>query len=144
MNRPIGVIIIAVLQLIGSIMSLLVGLGILIFRDAFLQMLSQSPEFQQSAQDLPPGVLGGVATFTGVVMLIASLIGFLLAYGLFTLKGWAWIVTLIFSALGILSNLSSIITGQTNRGFAVIQLVISIVIVYYLWRPEVKRAFGRS
>jgi hypothetical protein len=143
MNRPVGVTIIAVLQLLSSIIALLIGLGVLILKDAFVQTLSESPEFQQSAQDLPPGVLGGVATFTGVIILVASLIGFLLAYGLFTLKGWAWIVTLIFSALGILGNLSNIITGQANRGFAVIQLVISIVVIYYLLRPEVKRAFGR-
>jgi hypothetical protein len=143
MNRPVGVTIIAVLQLIGSIFSLLIGLGVLILKDAFLKTLAESPEFQQSAQDLPPGVLGGVAIFTGVIILVASLIGFLLTYGLFTLKGWAWIVTLIFSALGILGNLSGIITGQ-NRGLAVFQMVISIVIVYYLLRPEVKRAFGRS
>ena len=143
MSRPTGVTILAVLQAIVSALSLLIGIGILIFKDFFLQALIESPEFQQSAQDVPPGVLEGIATFTGIIVLISSLIGLFLAYGLFKLQSWAWIVTLVFQILGILSNLFNLVSGQGPPGWVVLQLVISSVIVYYLFRPEVKRAFGQ-
>lgn len=143
MNRPTGVTILAVLQAILSGMSLLAGISILALKDVFLEALVATPEFQQSAQDLPPGVLEGVATATGIIVLISGLIGLLLAYGLFKLKGWAWIVTLIFQILGILSSIINLING-ISPGVTVIQLVIAGVIVYYLLRPEVKRAFGQT
>jgi hypothetical protein len=66
----------------------------------------------------------------------------LIAWGLFKLKGWAWLTTLIFQGLGILGNLSNLATGM-NPGNAVLQLVISGVVIYYLLRPNVKRAFGK-
>ncbi|MBD2462208.1 hypothetical protein H6G89_14265 [Oscillatoria sp. FACHB-1407] len=143
MNRPTGVTILAVLQAILSSITLIIGVGVLVFKDQFLQMLVETPEFQQSGETIPPEVLSGIATFTGIIVIISGLIGLLLAYGLFKLYGWAWIVTLVFQILGILSNLFGLFTAPANAGWTVIQLVISGVIVYYLLRPQVKRAFGQ-
>ncbi len=143
MNRPVGVTIIAVLQLLQSLLGLLVGLGILLFKDAFVKAFIQNSQIQQSSQQVPPEALQLGLNIGGGVAILGALIGLLLAYGLFALKGWAWIITLIFSILGILGNLMTAINGQGNRGIAVVQLVINAVIIYYLLRSEVKRAFGR-
>lgn len=131
-NRPTGVTILAVLQLIFSVLGLIGGLGVLLFGGQLAETASQQGQ----------AGLNGTLQILGLVVVVSSLIGILLAWGLFTLKGWAWITTLIFQGLGILSNLASLAQGS-NAGGAVFSIVISGVIIYYLLRPEVKQAFGK-
>jgi hypothetical protein len=73
--------------------------------------------------------------------LIAIGIGYLVvSYGLLKGRGWAWTVTLILSYLGIVTSIISIVGGN----FASIgHLVISIAIIYFLYRPQSKAYFGK-
>ena len=64
-----------------------------------------------------------------------------MAYGLWKGKGWAWTITLILSYVGIALGIASIVTGNIG---AVFHLIINIVVVYYLYRPNVKLFFGKS
>jgi hypothetical protein len=82
--------------------------------------------------------------FVGAVgfVLIAIGIAFLgVAWGLITGKGWAWIVTVILSIIAIISSIISIASGHFG---AVIHLILSGVILYYMYRPDVKSYFGRT
>jgi len=134
MNRPVGVTIVAALQLVGAVLILVGSLGTLWFKDAIVRELSEVP---QASQD------GAFVVGFGIFLLVLGLMGLLLAYGLFMLQAWAWVATLVLEGLKTLSNLSTMATGIGSRGIAVFQLVISAVILYYLLRSEVKRAFGR-
>jgi hypothetical protein len=65
---------------------------------------------------------------------------FLLAWGLFKAKGWAWTITLILAIISIIFS----ILGVGSGGFVnIINIVISGIILYYLYRPAVKSFFGR-
>jgi uncharacterized membrane protein (DUF2068 family) len=64
-----------------------------------------------------------------------------MAYGLWKGKGWAWTITLILSYVGIALGIVSIVTGNIG---AVFHLIINIIVVYYLYRPNVKMFFGKS
>ena len=134
MNRPVGVTIVATLQLMGAVLILMGSLGILWFKDAIAQEFSSVPGATQDSNF----VMG-----FGVFLLVLGFLGLLLAYGLFMLQAWAWMATLVLEGLKTLSNLSTVATGVGSRGIAVFQLVISAVLLYYLLRSEVKRAFGR-
>lgn len=135
MNLPIGVTILAVLQLISGIFTTLGGLYILIFRTAIFQRVSELENVPQAHKFI---------TAFGVFLLIAGLIGLLIAYGLFSLKDWAWLTALILNCLSILSSLLAVLFNQNRKSGDIIGLVITGVIVYYLLRPEVKRAFGKN
>ena len=75
-------------------------------------------------------------------ILIAIGIGYLaVSYGLLKGRGWAWSITLILSYIGIALAIVSIVTGNF---LPIINLAINIVIVYILYRPQVKAFFGRS
>ena len=124
---------IAVLQLIGAILVLIGSLGILIFKEAIVPELAHSAALSQEST---------FVTGFGIFLLILSGVSFLLAYGLYQLKRWAWLTTLVLQSLGILSNLTTLFTGGPNQGVAVFQIIVSSVVIYYLLRPEVKRAFG--
>ena len=134
MNRPVGVTIVATLQLIGAVLILTGSLGILWFREAIAQQFSETPS---AAQD------GSFVIGFGIFLLLLGLMGLLLAYGLFMLQAWAWLATMVLEGFKTVSNLSTVATGVGDRGIAVFQLVISAIVLYYLLRSEVKRAFGR-
>jgi uncharacterized membrane protein (DUF2068 family) len=79
------------------------------------------------------GVIGGVLVALGIASLIV-------AWGLLKGKGWAWIVTIIITIISIVFNIVSIAAGNIG---SVVGLIINGVIIYYLYRPNVKSYFGR-
>jgi hypothetical protein len=108
-HRPLGVTIIAVLNLIGGIIAIAVGV---------------------------PALIVGV----GIVLIAVGIASLAMAYGLWKGKRWAWTITLILSGIGIIFGLASIGAGHTG---AVIEIIIYAVIIYYLYRPNVKAFFGK-
>jgi hypothetical protein len=108
-HRPLGVTIIAILNLIVGIIGIAVGIPLLIV---------------------------GV----GIVLIVIGIASIVMAYGLWKGKGWAWIITLILSGIGIISGIVSIARGQYG---AVAEIIIYAVIIYYLYRPNVKAFFGK-
>ena len=82
------------------------------------------------------------AYFIGIAsILIAIGIAYLVvSYGLMKGRGWAWSVTIILSYIGIVFSIVAIVGGN----FASIpQLVISIIIVFFLYRSQSKAFFNK-
>jgi hypothetical protein len=134
MHRPLGVTIVAVLQLIGAILILIAGVGTLFLSSAIGIPFSIRPMVSQE---------GAFVVGFAIFLLILGGLSLLLAYGLFTLKGWAWIAMLVLQGLGIVSNLATIASGAENRGAAVLQIAVSAGVMYYLLQAEARRVFGR-
>ena len=76
----------------------------------------------------------------GVVPILLGIASFVMAYGLWVGKGWAWTITLIISVISIISAIVSIAFGGYG---AIINIIINAVIIYYLYRPNVKAYFGK-
>ncbi|CAN5733812.1 hypothetical protein BH23THE1_BH23THE1_27910 [soil metagenome] len=97
-------------------------------------------------------ILGGIGSLVGGIALVAiipllgaaliiiGLVYFGVAYGLWQGLKWAWIITLIVTVIAFISGLGSIIVGNVG---AAIPLIINAIIIYYLFRPNVKAYFGR-
>ena len=119
-KRPLGVTIVAILMIINGIILIAAGIGGITVG---------------AAMDIPLiGVSSGVLVALGIAAIIV-------AWGLIKGKGWAWIVTVILSIISIIMSIIAIAGG--NFG-SIINLVISGVILYYMYRPEVKAYFGRT
>lgn len=89
------------------------------------------------------GLTGAVATIAVVAGSVAIVLGiawFVLAWGLLTGKGWAWIITVILSIISIIFSIVGIASGGAP---SIISLIINGVIVYYMFRPNVKAYFDR-
>jgi hypothetical protein len=155
-SRPTGVTIIAILNIIGGII-MLFGAIALIAIGAILPTLPPSA-FNQSelpgnltagqAPIPPPGVpmvspslFGGIGIAIGGVLLAIAIVSFVVAYGLLKGLGWAWTVTVILSIISIVLNVISIAAGNIA---SIISIIISAVILYYLYRPHVKAYFGKG
>lgn len=130
MGRPIGVTLLAVLAGIGGILGILSGL-------AFLGVDGLAASYGVAAA-------GGTSAIAGVVALVVSIVGLALAYGFWTLKPWAWrwgIVVIVVEGVAAVLGAAGIVfsTGVVN---AVVGIAFLALIIWYLNRPEIRRAFG--
>ena len=77
----------------------------------------------------------------GIILLALGIAYFVMAYGLWIGKRWAWTITLILSVIGIIVAIASIVAGNVG---AIISIIIHGVVIYYLYRPNVKAFFGKQ
>jgi hypothetical protein len=113
MSRPLGVTVLAILQLLGALAMFSVGalalLAALVTSILWLIILA-------------------------VIPLVIGIIGFILFYGLWNLKSWAWIWTVVV-------NLLTVIFSLTNISANIISIAISLLIVIYMFSPGIKDHF---
>ena len=127
--RPTGVTILAVLAVIGGIFSLLGALAGL----AGGALVATSGG----------GALGGLVAVIGLVALVMGILYFALAYGFWNLKPWAWTLGIALAAISIVLAVLGILGDSSTLISQIISIAISGAIIYYLWQPHVKAAFGR-
>ena len=131
-----------------------------------LQLQQPQQQQQQQQQDLQNAAelqalarfLGGVGIAIGAIVLAVGIGYLVVSYGLLKGKGWAWIVTVILTIIAIAVQIVSGITASMfNASFIddtnsfvtgiiaqIVGIAINGVILYYLYRPNVKAFFGRS
>lgn len=135
-QRPTGVTILAIIQILGGILSLLVGVSGLFFGGLIVAAGDGQPAGEVAT-------MGPILVGASIAALISGIIGLIAGFGLFTLKGWGWTLAIVFSVLNILNNLVSVFQGRNVAG-AIVGIVISGLILYYLNQSNVKRAFGKA
>jgi hypothetical protein len=90
---------------------------------------------------VPSLLIGAAAIAVGIIIIILGIVSFIVAYGLLKGMGWAWTLTVVLSVIVIILNAISIASG--NFG-GIISIIISAIILYYLYRPHVKSFFGKG
>ncbi len=117
------------------------------------QELQSAAELQALAQ-----FLGGVGVAIGAIVLAVGIGYLIVSYGLLKGKGWAWIITVILTIIAIAVQIVSGITASMfNASFIddtnsfvtgiiaqIVGIAINGVILYYLYRPNVKAFFGKG
>ena len=126
MGRPIGVTILAILEIIEG----LVFLGYAALLSALSATALTSIPF---VGPIIAAIFGAVA----IVLIILGIAGFVLAYGLWGGKGWAWTLSIIFAVIGILVGLVTLPNG-------IVIIIIDALIIYYLMQSQVKAFFGKA
>jgi len=131
-NAPTGVKVISVLYYIGAVISILAGLAFLIGAGVLSRVLAEIPVL---------GALGaGLFVAGGIVMIAFGVLGFFIGRGLWNTRNWARILVIVFSALGVLSGLLTIIGGDFS---GILGLIINGLIGgYLLFNDAVKKAFA--
>jgi hypothetical protein len=159
-SRPIGVTIIAILNIIGGAFMLVFGIGLItlgailptlppsVFNQTEIQgnltagQLPISPP--ASSSDSPMALqsfIGGLGIAFGAVLVAIAIVSFVVAYGLLKGRGWAWTLAIILSIISIVWNAITLATAANFGG--IISIIISGIILYYLFRPHVKEYFGK-
>jgi cytochrome bd-type quinol oxidase subunit 2 len=143
-HRPIGVTILAILQILG-------GLGLLLLSFIFfglaalLGSASLTPEIRDQIPQWFLNLGSTVFLIVGVIILIFAIISFLLARGFLKGKRWARTVGIVLAVLEILGAITTAIaSGNVNQiatvGFTAI---IPIIILLYLMLPNTKAWFAQ-
>lgn len=156
-RRPIGITAIAVLSVLGGIVYLIGGLFIMamptlmsILNEELSSTVSpiQYAAAESSSNDIPESFLPGIpAEFVSTYGAIVAAMGvtlFVLAYGLFGGKAWAWTLGVVISVVMIAWTIAEAARDPSQEVIIVaISLGISIAILCYLYRPHVRRYFGK-
>ena len=125
-SRPIGVTIIAILEILAAIIMIL--LGIVFF--------ALGPVFESFG--LP--VVGMIGNGVGIFLLVVGLIAVVIGWGLLTGKNWARWLVIIGSALGILLGVWGFIVDPSSAS-ALIGVVPSLLFIYVIMRSDAKAFF---
>lgn len=128
MQRPLGVTLIAILSAIGGVFGLLAALVLL---------------GAGAAVSTATG-LGGLTFVAGVIILAYAVLSLVLAYGFWNLKPWAWPLGVGVQALGVVQSVLQFMNDGSNVVGLVFSLAIAGIILWYLFQPHVKAAFGRA
>ena len=134
MSRPVGITLLGILQVLFGAAGLTIGLGLLAFTDPIVGHFATAP-----AIPLERSWVAGM----GWALILLALLAWAYAYGLFKLQRWAWWATLVPQVLSLMGTLLAASNGQAAPLQLLFSLILPLAIVYYLFRPEVKQAFGR-
>src|SRR2546429_5432974 len=129
-SRPVGITILAVLEILIGIVGLLASLVIIGFSALFATLPTVGSLI--GAVGL---VIGGVVLFFSVIWL-ATGVGFL--HG----RSWSWTLGMIFSILSLLGAIGALTIGLITGGVG--GLIFWGLMLYYLTRTHVKAFFGKG
>jgi hypothetical protein len=141
-DRPTGVTAMAVVAGIAGAADILAGLGDIGMGGGFLGDLGFGATFD------------AIMTGVGLVLVAVGALGLATAFGLWRGRNWAWLIARLWASLCIivgivgvaLSLLSDRIVTEILAAMigAAIPAVIAAVVLWYLYQPNVKAAFGRG
>jgi hypothetical protein len=137
MQRPVGVTIVAVITIIYGIFSLLLALlgllGLALAASGVGNVAARYSTGNLVYATISDAVLGILYLAFGI--------------GAFQLKGWAWTTGVVALVLDIVRHIVSVVIqrfGALTIVVASITIVIALVLLWYLFRPNVRAAFGRA
>jgi uncharacterized membrane protein (DUF2068 family) len=113
-ERPLGVTILAILAAVQGILAIILGLMVLFTPFAFV----------------------------GISALIAGAINLYLAWGLWTLKRWAFVLTVVFMVIDLVFAVISLFSRSVTVWQAILSMIIpAVILIYFLADSNVRTAF---
>jgi hypothetical protein len=135
MKRPVGVTILAVIASIYGVFSLL------------LALLGLFGSLLKASGVAPIAYSSGTLAYATISDAVLGILYLAFGIGAFRLKGWAWIMGVVALALDVVRSLGSfVIQGFSISKIAVpsFTIVIALLLLWYLFRPNVRAAFGKA
>ena len=129
-SRPVGITILAVLEILIGIVGLLASLAII----GLSALLATLPRVGS--------LLGTFGLIIGAVVLFFSIIWLATGAGFLHGRGWSWTLGMIFSVLSLLGAIGALTIGLITGGVG--GLIFWGLMLYYLTRTHVKAFFGKG
>ena len=144
-SLPSVIKIVTILAIVNGIILLVGGLITIYFIPTIitsqLRNITNLTEVNQLHPQISSGVSGTILSIIYIIALVSIALGgtwFCLAWSMYDSKQWAWLTTVILSIITIIFSILSI--GDIVN---ITTLIISGLILYYMYRPYVKSYFGR-
>lgn len=131
-RRPLGVTIIAIILFIEGILELLA---------AILAFLAAHAVHVHVRNVL--GMAGDVfANTLGIIALVIAVVTLLVAWGLFTLKSWAFWTVVVVEVITVIHEILRFFQPNSNTASIIAALVLPVIILLYMFLDaNVRRAF---
>ena len=129
-SRPVGITILAALEILIGVVGLLASLVII----GFSALFSTLPKVGS--------LLGAVGLVVGGVVLLFGVIWLATGVGFLHGRGWSWTLGMIFSVLSLLGAIGALTIGLITGGVG--GLIFWGLMLYYLTRTHVKAFFGKG
>ena len=85
-------------------------------------------------------MVAALSILFALVFLVAALLYFLAAYGVWKRRGWGWWLTVVVNALALIGSLASLAMGGAP---SLVTLILAVALLYAVTRPSVKAHCGR-
>lgn len=85
--------------------------------------------------------LGPIFLMGPIFLLILGFTSMLAAVGLYKGQKWSWTLLLVLSGFGAAGYLLNVVNGQF---ISIVGVAYNSVIIYYLYRPHVRKYFGKQ
>lgn len=131
--RPLGVTLVGFYQILRGILSLLFGLSLMAFTGLAAKLASLAAEGNAVQRLL--STFGHVA---GLAIIVFGVIHMLAGWGVLQMENWGRLLTLLFSAVGLVLVLPGVMHGHI---FSLFFGAINAASIFYLAMPPIKRAF---
>ena len=144
MNRPTGVTVLSIIAFILGGLEILCGAVLALGMGAFGAALGKAAG---GTEGMPAGgaglagILGALGAVIGIVIIVIGAIAILSGIGLWGLKNWGRIMTIIWAGLGLLVNVLGVTRGGAGMILAIGFIAFYGWALYYLFTADVKRAF---
>ena len=134
-KRPASVTLVAVLQILDGLWGLASGCALLAGGGALAAVIIR---FVETPRWLG-GTLGGAVALVGLVLVLFALLDFVLAWGIWALRRWAWWLTMLASVLSLLGSAGTLAGGNLT---SIPSVAIDGLTILLLLTTSVRRALG--
>ncbi len=136
-TRPTGITVLALIYIALAALSLLWSLTVFGFGG-----LAATFGSLFGAQSI--ATTGVNSVVSGTLGIITAIVELIVAFGLWKLRPWAWLLAIIAIGLNVVGGVLGMFSGGLwTFCCGVFGLIIPAAILIYLLRPHVRQAFGR-
>ena len=146
MNRPTGVTVLAVLMFLGTAFLLL--FAVLCFvGGAFIGSIIGSAAQHSGSGVAGAGLGAAIGAAIGVVFLIFAGLDAVCGYGLWAMKEWGRMLTIVLTAISLVFAVFTLFGSMMHFHiaavfFTLVRIGIGALIIWYLSQPQIKAAFA--
>ena len=131
--RPLGVTLVGYYQIVRGVIGLLFGLSVLLFTGLVTKVASVAAEGNAIER-----LLHGFGHAVGLIIIAFAVVHMVAGYGLLQMQNWGRLLTILFSAIGLVLVLNGLVHAHI---FSVFFGVINAASIFYLAMPPTRRAF---
>ncbi len=137
-KRPLGVTILAVFDILVGIFPVYLGVVYIIAAGFVAQMGGSLGGWGM------PGFFALFGAFIlplGLILLVLGILAVVVGWGFWKGRGWAWTFGLVLYVIGTVLGVRSLAVGDVA---SIVVVVIGALLVYYMFRPNIKAWFGKA
>jgi hypothetical protein len=133
-NRPIGIRIAAILQIVVGSVGLLLNYGIA------LNVFTIGLQAGNSSETSLTSVTGGMGEI--LPLLLLSLGQIVMGLGMLQYRSWSWLGSVILQVICLLYSLLPVIWGEMPN--LISGVIVAVIILYFLLKRDVRMFFRRN